>query len=746
MRLPSARRILLESPAMDVSWILNNLNEPQRAAVTAPLGPLRVLAGAGSGKTRVLTRRIAWLMAVENASPWSILAVTFTNKAAAEMRGRVTAMLEQPLSGLWIGTFHGIAHRLLRQHWQEARLPRAFQVLDSSDQLRLVKRVLRDLNLDEKKWPPQSAANFINRCKDDAQRPANVIDDHSATQRQYLRIYALYQQECDRSGLVDFGELLLRAYELWRNDPDLLAHYRERFQHLLVDEFQDTNAIQYQWVQLLSGGQGDVFVVGDDDQCVYGFRGSKVENIQRFADDFPGAQTIRLEQNYRSTGAILHAANALIAYNTVRLGKNLWTDAGNGEPIQVYAAYTAADEARFVVERIRQWVEAGGKRCEAAILYRSNAQSRIFEETLIGAAMPYRIYGGLRFFERAEIKDALAYLRLVANRHDDPSFERAINTPPRGIGERTLDLLRETARAGNCALWQAAGSLLTARVFSSRAANAVRGFIHLIEALDHDSDQQPLPERVAYVVAHSGLRAMYEEAKDDKGEMRVENLEELVNASASFIIESDPVIIGIDPDEPDWLNAFLTQAALESGERQAGLGDDCVQMMTLHMAKGLEFPLVFLVGWEEGLFPHSRSSTQDRQLEEERRLAYVGVTRAQTRLYLCYAESRRLYGKEHQAEPSRFVREIPAELTHDVRARKKSPTSVAAVSPPAPKPVAGSAPATLRPRQRVRHAKFGEGVVLEVEGQGYHTRARIDFPAAGGSKWLILAYATLEIM
>ncbi|MFZ1827816.1 MAG: DNA helicase II [Candidatus Competibacteraceae bacterium] len=732
---------------MDVSWILNHLNEPQRAAVTAPLGPLRVLAGAGSGKTRVLTRRIAWLMAVENASPWSILAVTFTNKAAAEMRSRVEAMLDRPLGGLWIGTFHGIAHRLLRQHWQEARLPRAFQVLDSGDQLRLVKRVLRDLGLDDKKWPPQPAVNFINRCKDDLQRPTDTRDDRTVEQRQYLRIYTLYQQECDRSGLVDFGELLLRAYELWRDHPDLLTHYRERFQHLLVDEFQDTNTIQYQWVRLLSGGQGDVFVVGDDDQCVYGFRGSKVENIQRFADDFPGAHTIRLEQNYRSTGVILHAANALIAHNAVRLGKNLWTDAGDGEPIQIYNAYSETDEAQFVVERIRQWVNTGGKRCEAAILYRSNAQSRIFEELLVSAAMPYRIYGGLRFFERAEIKDALAYLRLVANRDDDPSFERAVNTPPRGIGERTLDLLRNTARTGNGSLWWAAGQLLTANALSGRAGNAVRGFVNLIEVLDHDSRQQPLPDRVAHVVAHSGLRAMYEVAGADKGEMRIENLEELVNASAGFITQADPVIVGVDPDEPDWLNAFLAHAALESGERQAGPGEDCVQLMTLHMAKGLEFPLVFLVGWEEGLFPHSRSSTQDRHLEEERRLAYVGVTRAQTRLYLCYAESRRLYGQEHQPAPSRFVREIPEELTHDVRARKKPHGPASNAPAPAAAPLAETTPSSsLRPRQRVRHAKFGEGVVLVVEGQGYQTRAQIDFPRAGGPRWLIPSRTHLDIV
>ncbi|HAO34063.1 MAG TPA: DNA helicase II, partial [Candidatus Competibacteraceae bacterium] len=472
---------------MDVSWILDNLNEPQRAAVTAPVGFLRVLAGAGSGKTRVLTRRIAWLLTVENASPWSILAVTFTNKAAAEMRGRVEAMLDQPIGGLWIGTFHGIAHRLLRQHWQEARLPRAFQILDSDDQTRLLKRVLRGLNLDEKKWPPQQAAGFINRCKDEGQRPADLADDQDPVKRQYQRIYTLYQQECERGGLVDFGELLLRTYELWRDDPELLAHYRERFQHVLVDEFQDTNTIQYNWVRLLGGGRSSVFIVGDDDQCVYGWRGSKVENIQRFADDFPGAQTVRLEQNYRSTHNILKAANALIAHNAGRLGKNLWTADGDGEPIQVYNAHNEVDEARFVIERIRQWVDRGGQRRDAAILYRSNAQSRLFEETLIGMAIPYRIYGGLRFFERAEIKDALAYLRLLANRDDDPSFERAVNMPPRGIGERTLDQLRETARARGVSLWQAALHRLAENEFNGRAANAVRGFLNLIEDLDRES-------------------------------------------------------------------------------------------------------------------------------------------------------------------------------------------------------------------------------------------------------------------
>ena len=732
---------------MDVSWIIDDLNEPQRAAVTAPLGSLRVLAGAGSGKTRVLTRRIAWLLAVENASPWSILAVTFTNKAAAEMRGRVESMLDHPISGLWIGTFHGIAHRLLRQHWQEARLPRAFQILDSDDQSRLLKRVLRTLNLDDKKWPPPQVAGFINRCKDEGQRPTDLEQQDDPVKRQYQRIYALYQQECERGGLVDFGELLLRAYELWRDNPELLAHYRERFQHVLVDEFQDTNTIQYQWVRLLGGEQHDVFIVGDDDQCVYGWRGSRVENIQRFAEDFPGTQTIRLEQNYRSTHNILKAANALIANNSGRLGKNLWTADGDGEPIQVYGAFNEVDEARFVAERIRQWVERGGQRRDAAILYRSNAQSRLFEETLIGMAIPYRIYGGLRFFERAEIKDALAYLRLLANRDDDPSFERVANTPPRGIGERTFDQLREAARGQGVSLWQAALRLLAEGTLAGRAANAVRAFLTLIEQLDGSSQSYLLPERVEHVITGSGLLAMYQQAKADKGEMRAENLEELINASGDFINNADPLLVGVDATDPDWLNAFLAHAALESGQGQGSASDDCVQLMTLHMAKGLEFPVVFLVGLEEGLFPHGRSVGEARQLEEERRLAYVGVTRARQRLYLSYAEQRTWYGQQQYPSPSRFVGEMPAELLHEVRPRAKRLPSLAPARPtPATSAMPTAPGAGLRPRQRVRHPQFGDGVVLEVEGAGYHARARIDFPQSGGTKWLVVAYARLEIL
>lgn len=731
---------------MDVSWILDDLNEPQRQAVTAPLGCLRVLAGAGSGKTRVLTRRIAWLLAMEQASPWSILAVTFTNKAAAEMRGRVEAMLDHPIGGLWVGTFHGIAHRLLRQHWQEARLPRSFQILDSDDQNRLLKRILRDLRLDEKKWPPTHVASFINRCKDEGQRPSHLTESNDPGKRQYQRLYALYQQECERGGLVDFGELLLRVYELWCEDADLLTHYRERFHHILVDEFQDTNTIQYNWVRLLGGAGGDVFIVGDDDQCVYGWRGSKVENIQRFAEDFPGTQTLRLEQNYRSTHNILKAANALIAHNTGRLGKNLWTADDDGESIQLYGALNEVDEARFVTERIRQWVEQGGQRRDVAILYRSNAQSRVFEETLIGMGMAYRIYGGLRFFERAEIKDALAYLRLLANRDDDPSFERVANTPPRGIGAQTFDQLRTTSQGSNLSLWQAALHLLAEGGLNSRAANAVRGFLTLIERLDRDSQGQPLSERVEYAITGSGLLAMYEQAKADKGEMRAENLEELVNASADFTTHADPITVGADPTDPDWLNAFLAHAALESGQGQGSASEDCVQLMTLHMAKGLEFPLVFLVGLEEGLFPHGRSVGEPRQLEEERRLAYVGVTRARRQLYLTYAEQRTWYGQENYPLPSRFIEEIPETLIHSVRARAKRRTNPV-FAPPARSVSVPNAPAMgLQPRQRVRHPQFGEGVVLAVEGVGYHARARVDFPRSGGPKWLVLAYAKLELV
>ena len=538
---------------MDVSHILTDLNPAQREAVTAAPGPLRVLAGAGSGKTRVLVQRIAWLLAVEQASPWSILAVTFTNKAAAEMRGRIERLLDSPTERLWIGTFHGIAHRLLRMHWQEARLPRDFQILDADDQQRLLKRVIRGLGLDEKKWPPRQASGFINARKDEGLRPQHIEDGGDPAQRQLIRIYQAYHNACERSGLVDFGELLLRVHETLRDNQALLTHYRERFQHILVDEFQDTNTIQYAWLKLLSDGRGDVFIVGDDDQSIYGWRGARIENIQRFSQDFPGAATIRLEQNYRSTETILKAANALIAHNQGRLGKNLWTADAQGDPIAVYAAFNETDEARFVVERVRSALDTGTRHSDIAILYRSNAQSRVLEETLIGYQIPYRVFGGLRFFERAEIKDALAYLRLLANRDDDPSFERVVNTPARGIGERTLEALRLLARELNLSLWRAAQHMINENRLSARASKALNNFLILIDTLDRDSHEQPLALQAEHAIQHSGLLAMYRNSKDGKADDRIENLEELVSAAATFQYNADD-------EELAPLPAFLAHA------------------------------------------------------------------------------------------------------------------------------------------------------------------------------------------
>lgn len=720
---------------MDPALILDSLNEAQREAVTAPLGPVRVLAGAGSGKTRVLVQRIAWLIAAEGASPWSVLAVTFTNKAAAEMRGRIEQILAAPVDRLWIGTFHGLAHRLLRIHWSDARLSRDFQVLDSDDQLRLLKRIIKALNLDEKKWPPRMAASFINARKDEGLRPQHIEANDDPVIRQLLRIYSTYQEHCERSGLVDFGELLLRAHELWRDNPGLLTHYRERFAHVLVDEFQDTNTIQYAWIQLLTGGQGDVFIVGDDDQSIYGWRGAKIENIQKFSEHYPGTQTIRLEQNYRSTGTILAAANSLIAHNQDRLGKNLWTADPQGEPIALYGAFNDMDEARFVVERIRQWP---GKRADIAILYRSNAQSRVLEETLIGMGIPYRVYGGLRFFERAEVKDALAYLRLLANRHDDPSFERAVNTPTRGIGEKTLEVVRAKARELNLSLWRASQRVLTDADLSPRANKALHGFIQLMDELDRATQEASLAKQIELVLQRSGLLQMVQNSKDGKGEDRLENLQELISAGESFSREW--VMPPLEEDEQPLtpLTAFLAHAALESGETQAAAWEDCVQMMTLHMAKGLEFPLVFIVGLEEGLFPHFRSNNDASGLEEERRLAYVGITRARECLVLSYAEKRYMHGRESYQMPSRFLKELPAELMQEVRAKMnlgRPAIFVAKTDQPDDGYHVGCT---------VQHPKFGSGTILAREGEGSRTRVQVKFDE--GSKWLVLAYAKLDLI
>ena len=723
---------------MDVSHILDPLNDAQRQAVSAPAGPVLVLAGAGSGKTRVLVHRIAWLIQVERVSPYGILAVTFTNKAASEMRHRTEALLGMPAGGMWVGTFHGLAHRLLRAHWREANLPQTFQILDSDDQLRVVKRVMRTLELDESRWPPKQMQWFINGRKEEGLRPQHIEHYDDPYLKQQIRVYEAYEEVCQRTGLVDFPEILLRAHELWLKNPELLRHYQQRFQHVLVDEFQDTNGIQYAWLRLLAGAHGRIFAVGDDDQSIYGWRGARIENIQRFAEDFPGTQVIRLEQNYRSTATILAAANALIAHNQGRMGKNLWTEGAEGAPIQLYTAYNEYDEARFVVDRIARHVERGHARAECAILYRSNAQSRIFEEQLIQRSIPYRVYGGLRFFERAEIKDALGYLRLAANRSDDASFERIVNQPPRGIGERTVATVREYAKQFAIPMTAAAQRVVDEKALPARAVNALAEFLRLVDELAAGIQDLELHEQVEQAIQAGGLVEHYRKEKGERGQARIENLEELVSAARQWEPEDVESEIEMDP-----LSAFLTHAALEAGEGQADAWEDCVQLMTLHSAKGLEFPLVFLVGLEEGLFPHQMSVEEPGRLEEERRLCYVGITRARRELVVSCAERRRLHGTESYALPSRFLREIPAHLIEEVRPQVQVSRPLYAAEPRGRAAVPAEPASALQLGQRVRHAKFGEGVVLNYEGQGSHARVQVNFMDAG-AKWLVLAYANLE--
>ena len=727
---------------MDVTPILESLNDAQRDAVTAPADPLLVIAGAGSGKTRVLTHRIAWLIDVKGVSPQGLLAVTFTNKAAAEMRGRIEALLQIPVNHLWIGTFHGLAHRMLRRHWQEAGLPQSFQIIDSDDQLRIIKRLIKGLEFEDDRWVPREIQYFINAQKDEGLRPQHLDDENDPNRRQQIAFYQQYQEICNRGGLVDFAELLLRAHELWRDNAELLAHYQRRFQHLLVDEFQDTNSIQYAWLRLLAGKTGVPFVVGDDDQSIYRWRGARVEHIQQFQQDFPRASVVKLEQNYRSTETILDAANAVIANNTGRLGKNLWTEGGRGEPIRVYSAYNERDEADFVVGKLRTWSDQGNARADAAVLYRSNSQSRVLEEALVNARMPYRVYGGLRFFERQEIKDALAYLRLISHRDDDSSFERIVNKPTRGIGARTLDSMRSYARANSCSMWRAAGAVASDGM-SGRAATAIKVFLNLIERLAKDTDGLDLHEQTDHVIRASGLIELFRKEKGERGETRIENLEELVSAAKGF--EPDPV------EEMSPLDAFLSHAALEAGEGQAEAWEDCVQLMTMHSAKGLEFPLVFLCGMEDGLFPHQRSIADPQGLEEERRLCYVGITRAKEALYITHAEQRRMHGTDSFSQASRFISEIPDELVEEIRPRAQVQLQV---SRPIQSPLrhartaSGVAPGAelgVRLGQRVRHAKFGDGVILNCSGQGAHAQVEVNFETVG-TKILVLAYANLDLM
>ena len=708
-----------------MSDLLANLNSPQLQAVTLPPVHGLILAGAGSGKTRVLTTRIAWLMSTGQVSPHGILAVTFTNKAAKEMNARLSALVPINTRGMWLGTFHGLCNRLLRAHFRDAALPQTFQILDSADQLSMVKRLLKNLNIDDEKYPPRELCHFINGHKEQGVRAAQAEAYDNYTQRR-VEFYAEYEAQCNREGVVDFAELLLRCYELLQRNEPLRKHYQERFRYILVDEFQDTNRLQYSWLQLLSGGGAKVFAVGDDDQSIYGFRGAEVGNMREFERDYAGDNIIRLEQNYRSHGNILAAANALIKNNRERLGKNLWTDAGAGEPIRAFEGYSDLDEARFIVDEIRELVRDGVSPTQMAILYRSNAQSRVLEHELFARGVPYKVYGGLRFFERQEIKHALAYLRLLGNPDDDTAFLRVVNFPTRGIGARSLESLQATAHQMNSSLYNAAASL------TGKAGVTVGGFIRLVETLRHETETLPLPEVVEHIIEKTGLAQHYRVEKE--GQERLENLDELINAAATFV-DSEGAI-----GEGGALASFLAHASLEAGEHQAGDGDQAVQLMSVHAAKGLEFDVVFISGLEQGLFPHENSVSQGSEgLEEERRLMYVAVTRARQRLYVSCAQTRMLHGQTRYCVPSSFLDEIPAQLL--LKLNKKAAPAPAASSfggGYAAAPAAGG----LRIGQTVEHAKFGVGVIVSSEGRGADARVQVNFGGAG-MKWLALEYAKL---
>ena len=719
---------------MDVSHVLDSLNASQRDAVGASSGNLLILAGAGSGKTRVLVHRIAWYIATGEASPQSILAVTFTNKAAAEMRSRIENLLGQSTRGMWVGTFHGLCHRLLRAHWQDANLPENFQILDSEDQYRTIRRTIRAMMLDESQYPPKEAQWYINAQKDKGLRPENINDEGDVTTAQMIQIYKIYQQTCERSGAVDFAELLLRTYELFNEKESIREYYQQRFNHILVDEFQDTNELQYKWLRLLVGNDNTLFAVGDDDQSIYSWRGARVENMQAFERDFKNTKLLKLEQNYRSTTTILNAANKLIGNNSARLGKNLWTDGEEGELIGIYMAYNETDEARYVVDQIKKAPEQGIVFSDHAILYRVSAQSRVLEEALLRSKIPYRVYGGVRFYERMEIKNALAYVRIATFQDDDVSFERIINTPTRGIGNKTVEELRAIAKNDNCSLWKAAFHIIEHKLLSARAINSLEEFIRLIKKMSLTASELTLDEQVDGIIKLSGLINHFKKEKGEKGLARIENLEELVKAASEFEVGDDEEL-----KEMNTMQAFLAHAALESGETQAGDKSNCVHLMTLHSAKGLEFPSIYLVGMEEGLFPHQRSSNDLKQLEEERRLCYVGITRAKKTLTLTYTQHRRLHGSDYYPQPSRFINEIPAELLCEIRLGGS--VSKALFRNEETKSSGKDGQLTLG--QRVSHAKFGEGVILNLEGNGSHMRIQVNFEKAG-SKWLVASYANLQ--
>ena len=750
------------------SPLLANLNPEQLAAVTLPHASALILAGAGSGKTRVLTTRIAWLLATGQASPLSILAVTFTNKAAKEMLTRLSAMTPMHTRGMWIGTFHGLCNRMLRAHYRDANLPQLFQIMDTQDQLALIKRLGKAHGIDDERFPPRQLQAFVSDAKEKGLRP-NQVEAGDEFTRRLVEHYALYEAMCQREGVVDFAELLLRSYELLAGHDGIREHYRRRFSHLLVDEFQDTNVLQYKWLRLLAGPHAAVFAVGDDDQSIYAFRGANVANMQHFERDFGSAEVpvtlIKLEQNYRSHGHILDLANALIKNNATRLGKNLWTNEGKGDPVRGMAAPSDHDEAAFIVDISKGLAHEGLALSEVAILYRSNAQSRVLEHALFNAALPYRVYGGMRFFERAEVKHALAYLRLIAVPDDDGAFLRIVNFPPRGIGARTLESLQDAARAAGTSLWQAACE----GAIGGKAGNSLTGFLRLIESLRAATVGLPLPQAVAHVNEGSGLVAHYRAEKD--GQDRLENLEELVNAADGFLREADlavdaPIAAAGDADAAqqgavDPLTAFLAHAALEAGETQAAEGRPALQLMTVHAAKGLEFHTVFVTGLEEGLFPHENSLNEFDGIEEERRLMYVAITRARRRLYLTHAQSRMLHGQVRYNIPSRFIDEVPRDQiawlspprrrsreaidvdTSEWGARERAAPAWATASV-GREASRGDAPGPAwRIGQSVRHAKFGLGVIIDAEGRGADSRVQVNF-RDGGVKWLALEYARLE--
>ena len=720
---------------MDVSYILDELNPIQREAVTDESHHSLILAGAGSGKTKVITHKVAWLSSVKGVNPLSLLTVTFTNKAAKEMRGRIENILEENLNQMWCGTFHGIFHRMLKIHWQEAKLVKDFSVIDSEDQIRVLKRVIQNMNLDLDTWQPRDTQWFINKQKDEGRRKAKLNNNATFVEEKMVDIMDEYQKTCDREGLVDFAEILIRSYELLDQNSELLKHYQARFQHILVDEFQDTNEIQYLLLKKLVGKDGRMTVVGDDDQSIYSWRGAKSTNIKRFTKDFNEVKTIKLEQNYRSSKNILACANSVIRNNPDRLGKELWSQKDEGEQVKVYRAFNERDEASFIVGIIKRWLEEGGSLSDTAIIYRSNAQSRILEDAILNSELPYRIYGGVRFYERMEIKNALAYAKLAINKNNDSQFERVINTPTRGIGVKTMDQIRELAKKNNLSLWQASEQIIANK--ETKAAQNISNFFEVIKKLEEMNFNENLDTFFENVISLSGLKEFHGKEPGEKGRSRVENLEELISATSEFFS------LGEDKnDERSLLELFLDQASLDAGENQANENEDAIQMMTLHSSKGLEFPLVFIAGCEEGLFPHRRSAEDPKQLAEERRLCYVGMTRAMERLYLTHAESRNIYGIDSFSPVSRFIKEIPEELIYEIRVSTETEIKDKGFEP---RIVGGTDhnAGKFSLGDRVVHKNFGEGVILNYEGDGSNARVEVNFDN-GGIKWLVLSFANLE--